>query len=923
MKMNYISMTISSICLAAVCSFAQSPADTLETTGAPGLSLKGEVLDSKMLGDVRNQLTGMIPGLEITESAGGLWNSGSYETFILNSEQIDVKYRGLGNLTCIVDGVLVPYSIYALDPSQIESITLVGDLVDRAKLGPMASNGALYIKTKRGGYNQPLRVKVNAEAGVAMTTVVPEWADGVDYALLNNQARANAGYTQQYSPLAIQGFLRGDAYDHKYPNVDYRSLMLGNLMPVGNASVSFTGGGDRVKYAASISELYSGDIIKTNETGDFNRINISSNVTTRVTDFLEVNAGFNSSISFRRAGRTSWNDWQNVPPVAYPVILGTQETDDEGVINIYGTTANWTENYYAKLAEGGFYTRRLRSAMIYANLGFDFDRWIKGLRSDTFVSYSDFMATTVTKSNDYLSYYWDAAAADGLGKISPDHQGVKSSGKSISSTGANQLLQLSEALSWNRVWGSHALKLGASFLMYDASMQSVGYYRRTMQAIGDLRYSFKDRYILEGVFQYAGSSRFNRDRRFKPFGSVGASWVVSNEDWLKDAGWIDKLKIRGQYGLVGAYSSAFGTQYQYQSDYAFSGSGDTYGPTLTLETWFGNKQWKSQKSTVTRLANPDLTWESVKIWEAGLDFDFCKGFSFVANIYGRTGLGAIEEVSSAVPSLYGLDGIDVYANYSSDRTFGYELALGYRHSWGDFSVNALVSAFHWNTVYDKLVSDDYLYDYQKKTGTSTNSIWGLQCIGKYETQQQLETIPSYSAAQIGDLMYKDQNGDGLVDTNDRVIIGTTQPKLRYSVNLGFKYRNFELQAVGTGRAGATISCTGDYFWSGWGDGNYSAFVRDNIGGAYPRLSYTKITNNFVASDFWLRDASWFKVQDVMLAYSVPFKNRDVLKGLTIQLKGQNLATLTRLEYIDPEATTSGLSVYPLFRTFTAGLKLNF
>lgn len=926
MKRHYIVLLIS---LLATCSFgaaAREKADSLETTSSRGLTIYAEELEGKTLGDIRNMLTGVIPGLEVTEASGGLMNNNSYETFHVSSSEITLKYRGSGSMTFILDGMQLPYNAYALDLSQVESITLVGDVVEMAKYGPLTSTGAIVIKTKSGGFNQEMSIKVNAEAGIAMTGQVAEYADGVDYALLNNQARANAGYTQLYSPLAIQGYLRGDAYDKQYPNVDYRSLIMGEAMPVSNVSMSVNGGSDRIKYSASVAELYSGDIVKTDVGQDYNQINISTNVTSKLNRFMSVNAGFNSMLAFRRSGRVAWNDWQNVPPVAYPVILGKNESEDVGDdlagMTIYGTTANWTGNYYALLAEGGFKTQRSRSGMMFSSVDFDFSEWVPGLKSKTYVAYSTFLATTVSKNNDYLAYYWDAAAEDGMGVISPSHQGVKASGKSISSSGANQLLQFSERLSWDWAKNGHKVGLGASTMMYSASMQGVGYYRRFMQGILDARYSYRNKYVVDGVLQYVGSSRFDRDSRFKPFAAGGAAWIVSNEDFMKNVSWIDKLKIRGQYGVVGMYESAYGTQYLYESHYSRA-NGYVYGPTLTLDTWFGNKQWQSQKTTVTQLANPDLSWGSQTMWDAGLDFDFCDGFSFMFTAYGNTTNGEIADVTSAVPALFGISSTSVYANYTSTSITGYEATLNYRHTFGDFGFNAGVSVFHWDEIYNKLVTDDYLYPYQKKTGTSTSSIWGFECLGKYTSEEQIASEPAYSAPVIGDLRYKDQNGDGKIDTNDKVILGSTQPKFRYSVNLGFSYKNFDFQAVGTGRFGGLYSCTGDYFWSGWGDGNYTAFVRDNIGGDYPRLSYVKSTNNFVASDFWLRKCDWFKIQDVCLSYTLPLKGDGAVKGLTFSIKGQNLATFTNFKYLDPEAPSAGYSAYPLFRTITAGARINF
>lgn len=925
MKKQILLSIVSLFAVAAMPAMAQEQPDSVETTGTRGFYLSGQVLNNKMAGDVRSSMMGLMPGLDITSESGGWWHA-DYSSNYISDSKMTMAFRGTANMTCIIDGVVMPFNLFSLDPSQIESVQLLGDIVDRTKYGPMASNASVMIKTRTGGYNQPLTINVNTEGGVATPAMIPEWVDGVDYAILNNQARANAGYTQQYSPISIQNFLRGDAYDLQYPNVDYRSLFLKQLMPVGNVSVALSGGGEKVKYAASLSEFYSGDIVNSNYPQDYNRINMSANVTTRIKDFITINAGFNSLLGFRRSGSASWNDWMDVPPVAFPVILGVNKSDSVGDeldgLTIYGSTPQFTANPYAKLVEGGYSTRKLRSGMIFMNAELDFGQWVKGLKSETSISYSTFSGYTISKSEDYLAYYWDPAAEDGKGLISPSHQGVKSSGRGYSANSTSQVLQLKERLSWDWAKNGHVVNLGGSFLMYNAAVQGDGRYRRMMQAIADAKYSYKNRYVVEGVFQYAGSSRFDKEHRFHPFASAGVAWVASNEDFLKDVEWIDYLKLKAQVGVIGTYENAFGSAYRYQSDFDRANSG-SFGPVLTLDTWFGNKQWVAQKTTVSKLANPNLDWEKLSMWQAGLDFDFCKDFSFSATVYGNKTIGEIVNANPAVPKIFGIPDATVYANVTSNKMIGYELSLDWRHTFGDFTLFAGAQAYHWNTTYNKLLTDDYLYDYQKKTGTSTSDIWGLECIGKYETQEQIETIPSYSTVTIGDLMYKDQNGDGKIDSNDEKVIGNKQPVLRYSVRLGFEYKGLALELIGTGRTGYDYMCSSGYFWNGWGDGNYSAFVRDNLGGAYPNISYVKSANNFVNSTFWMRDASWFKLQNVNLSYDIPLKNKKVLKGLSVKLEGQNLATITNLEYVDPESPASGVSAFPLLRVFTAGVKFKF
>ena len=189
---------------------------------------------------------------------------------------------------------------------------------------------------------------------------------------------------------------------------------------------------------------------------------------------------------------------------------------------------------------------------------------------------------------------------------------------------------------------------------------------------------------------------------------------------------------------------------------------------------------------------------------------------------------------------------------------------------------------------------------------------------------QIATLPKLDEAgtQIGDLMYKDLNEDGFIDENDKMFIGNTSPRVRFALNLDLSYKNFGLSITGAGRAAYDIALTNSYFWNGWGDGVYSNFVLENLGGAYPRLSYDKSTTNFVASDFWLRDGAYFKIKSVELSYTLSPKVKWMDK-VKFSVTGGNLLTLTGIEYVDPEDTDAGVTDYPYFRTIMAGIKMTF
>ena len=893
-----------------------------QTTGSY-LSIKGSSLDGKMMGDLRNRLTGLITGLDVTELAGGFEASG-YAMYTMNTNKLAMKMRGCSNLMCIVNDMYIPFSQLLLDPNQIESITVLSDVADRAKYGPLASDGALLIRTKQGGYNTPMRITVDMESGVSFAGRVSEWVNGVDYARMNNDARAVSGYDVLFAPEAISGFGKNDPYDMQYPNVDYKSLMYKNSYPISRAGVSFYGGGNSVKYSFALNGLYSGDLVKGGSQSDFSKFTISTGLAAKIGRYIEVGVDFSTLLSFNRYTRVDWNSYRIVPAVSFPLTMGTVESGsaegDEGLLGttIYGVSRTFPDNYYALLKEGGFRTERLRTGLLNASVNVDLSWLLKGLKSRTWLSTSNFVQTTVGKNNDYLAFYWERTTGKDL--IST-HKGSKASGKVMLSQYTVQGLGFYERLSYDRLFGKHNVSAGATFALNNTSNKSTSYNQRQLYSVFDASYSYADKYIVELVGQYAGSFRFNKAHRYVFLPSAGLAWVASNENFLKNANWLDNLKIHGQAGLIGQ-SGLFGQPYLYQGDYSFA-NGMWYGALTDQNVWFGDQRWVAQTTTMNRMPNKNLGWPKIFQADAGIDWDFLGVLSFRANAYYRRTEGTIANISSAVPGVFGIKDVELYDNYTSNSARGIDFSLDYNQSFGDFRVMAGVSTSTWEIKYEKIVNDDYLYDYQKKTGTPTDSYWGFRCIGKYTDPSQLTSLPAYSVdAQVGDLIYEDVNNDGLVDENDRVNLGHTSPRLRYAVRLGFAWKNLEINAVGTGNAFYKTAMTNEYFWNGWGDGNYSAFVRDNLGGAYPRLDYVQSKNNFVASDFWLRNGGWFKVQDVEIAYTLPLK-KGALRSIRFSVKGQNLATVSGIKDVDPESIDAGVSSYPLMRSFSGGIKLNF
>ncbi len=878
--------------------------------------------------DFRNMLTGLITGLEVTET------DGNPEIYPTGNGSVNLRSKGQ-SIGLIVDDVPVSPTQIQLDPDEIESVTLLNDVVSKAMFGPDATSGVLYIRTKHGRPNSR-NINVNFERGVSIVDRFPEWCNGADYARLNNQARSASRRPTLYTDTDIAKFAENNPDDFYYPSVDFRSMMLKDTKPFTRANVTINGGGESVRYNAYVGYAGEGDLYKIGPTADYNRLNVRSSIDARISKNLEANVSFLAGLTIRRSPKYSstassiftsvMNHIRTIPPVAFPVRLGVYSEknndldipdDDEMSLEnlegrtIWGVSNSYPNNPIAALTEGGSFTNRGRTGMVNTTIKYDFSWLLKGLKSYTFLNLNTYLMTRIGKSPDYLAYVWDRD--QGIVSLS-SHTGKQASGKTKQADFHRQSLNLFQRLVYDFHKDRHLVNASATYYIKNSVTKGNDNYEKQQNGIFTASYSYDNRYLFQGVLNYAGSSMFRRGYRYDLFPSVGLGWVISNENFLKDTQWINFLKLRGQYGVIG-YES-YGNESLHESVYVKNGS-FTFGPYMEDgSSWFGDGSYTSSSTTLQRLANPTLTWEKRKEFNIGLDAVlFDNKLSVELNYYNIKRDGIITEMTNTVPYTYGMGSTELYDNYNSMRYYGGELGVQYRNHVGNFYYSIGGSATLQESKYLK-IDEIYTWDYQRQAGTLEGDYWGYVYKGPYnsedETSQRLQ-------------MYADLNGDGQVDDNDKAVIGNTIPKLFYSVNLFMKYKWLDLTIVGTGRAFYDIPLTNAYFRNGWGDDNYSAFVRDNLGGAYPILRYSRATNYFLDSRLWLRKGGYFKLQNVELGFNTPLKqsNKIGIKGLRIFLRGANLFTITKIKDVDPESIDAGVTTYPLFRTFTGGIKLTF
>ena len=933
-NMKNLLLPLAILALGAMPAFGGEPADSLTAlpwnaradywkTAAVVRPVSMSDAEKSPVYDLRNKLTGLVPGLIVQENCGDIMPSENMGSHNLNANTLAVASHGLNGIILIVDDVPIPFNQYQFDVNQVESITFLSGATAKNLYGPRAGYGALLLTTRKGAWNKPLTINADVRAGMDFVDRMPEWVNAYEYAYMNNLARGNDGYTQLYDNAALRGFAEGDMFNRRYPAVDYRSLMMRNYKSTQNFGVDISGGSNILKYNASVNGYRSDDIYAAGPVSDYNKLSMSTSITAKVGKWITGTVSFNGLTGFRRENNGSLYGFKSIPGNAFPVAIGisTNDSELEGVSagnTIYAVSRVFSTNPYAQLVDGGFATTRYRSGMFNAAIDFDLGWLTKGLKSRTFVDFASEYYQKVGKANDYIAYYW--SAENDIAEIS-GHVGTKQASKSSKGTFTFNDLSFYERLTYDWAQDAHKLNSGLVFFIANASQAGNSYYERQAYLVANADYSFAGKYFAQFAGQYAGSARLSRENRFEFFPSAAIGWLISEEPWMKGVKWVDKLKVSLDAGSI-AEADIFGSKYLYRASY-ISDSGNNFGP-ATAYQWFGSDKRTSQTTTIERLANHSLKWSRILQADLKVDAKLLGCLDVTADLFWLKRPGMITEVSSEYPAMTGLTDISIYDNYNAYTNYGVDLGLQYSKTFGDFRLSAGGNLTTYKVIYSKVANDFYLYDWQRITGTRYGSYRGFHCLGKFTSEAEIASSALYDPdTRVGDLKYEDLNGDGMIDSNDTRIIGNTVPLLRCALNLDLEWKGWSLFVVGTGSFFTDIAYTNAYFWNGWGDGNYSAFVRDNMGGAYPRLGYDKSVNNFVASDFWLRDGSYFKIQTLELAYSFVPRRSKVVKGVKLSLRGANLLTLTGVEYIDPESTTAGVSAYPLFRTVAAGAKFNF
>jgi TonB-linked SusC/RagA family outer membrane protein len=910
--------------------------------------LTGNSLDKYPTTDLRNSFTGLVPGLDVVEKFGITGESAEEKIGSFGAkEKINLYMRGRSPMF-IIDDIPTDITEMQLDPQEIESVTIMKDIVAKTMFGPQAADGCIFIKTKRGKKNEKI-LNVNMEYGTSYTDRFPGFTKGSDYATLNNLAKTNSGLAPNYTPYAVQNYTLNMPNYTAYPSNNYRDMMLKDSKSVQKVNMSSQGGTEAVQYYVNMAYNGDGDIYKIGPKADYTRISTRANLDIKINDLIKVKFDFYGGLTSRRSPNYGYSssygtddsndgtldivemdrvlgDINSISPIAFPVYANN---DPSLTKPWYAVSSTFGNNPMGRLLNNGSYTETGRQGNTSMTLNYDLKNLLKGLTSKTFVDFQAYDLVRIGKAEDYIAYTVVPSATSedpSLATLTKVHDGVDMPGQAKLHSYYYQRFAVYESLNYDQTFGKHAVQASATYYVAKSAYNRIEEPRRTLNAIISANYTFADKLSIQAVGNYAGTYSFSPSKRSVLFPAVGLGYVISDEKFLKKVKFLDFLKLRAEVGQNGyeAYTSPF----YYNSVYTYNTSGTKFGPAPT-GYWFGSAEDKTQYQTYpSRIGNPDITWETRKEFSVGMEaLMFKKKLSVDVAYFNNLRDGQITQIANSLPYTAGLSGARPYFNYNATRYTGVETSIQYNQKIGklQFSIGGNVTTQASEIV--KLDEPNYRFAYQSHVGQSANAYYGLVCIGKFATDAETLVVPQLFDATLhaGDLKYKDMNGDGVVDAQDVSQIGNTSPKLFYGINIHVAYKAFDMTVIGTGRALYDLPMTNSYYWNGWGDNNYSNFVKDNIGGAYPKLTYYQVVNNFQGSTFWLQKGGFFKIQNVELAYTLSQAAAYRLhsRGVRFFVRGANLLTITKVKGVDPESVDSGITSYPLFKTFTAGLKLTF
>lgn len=910
-----------------------------------------------------NALAGRVTGLTSMQSGGGQPGVDGATMYLRGAATTNGK-----SPLILVDGVERD-NIRTIDMNEVESISVLKDASATALYGVQGANGVILIQTRKGQKGKA-QLNISVDQSWTSFTKEPSRLHSWEYCELRNEALMNDRQAPEFSEETIAKFRNpllgldpsSPDYDNQvairkavYCDNDYYRMYLKSNTPQTRANANISGGTDFVNYFVNVGYIHQGGNLNT-ESPDYlgydpqcymNRLSLRSNLDFHITKNLTASlniASYAENVNMPAVGDLYRGDqsWM-ITDIIYqsqtilPISPGPVTDPRFGGVSDGVVGYNYLDrSAYEIINRRGFHTNKRKNLNTQFSVNWDLGELItKGLSVNGMAAYDTYNIGVLEGRKkervynvrvDYDSETLSYSSSNG-DKIEPLTM--------TSSRLSNYQIYVQGSINYARTFGKHNVTAMATAYrrFWEGTSADIPY--NVLGTAARATYSFDDRYLVEGNLGYNGSEQFAPSKRFGLFPSGSIGWIASNESFLKGNKYLTWLKFRASYGLVGNDSMG-GLRFLYQDDNKIqSGNGfvQGLGGKIVKEGLIGNKS---------------ITWELSKKMNLGVEIGLFKDFRINVDYFTEK-RDQILLKRRTVPSFQGVSSDYIpRVNMGKVDNHGVDVEVSYSHTFNrDFSISSRVNfGFNDNTAIEldePMRSEEYAYQYHEegfRLGQEFGYLidWDSPGNGYFTSQDEIDSYYPYGFGgkpRVGDFVYKDVNGDGVIDQKDLSPIGysTTVPGLNYGISLGLNFKGIDFNVLfsGLGRYSKYYSGQGVVEWTkqgtyfdwtrnGWTEERYKNGEKIT----YPAISTTK-TVSHTENDFFIQNRSFLRLKNIELGYTLPerFLSKVGVKALRVYVSGQNLFVWDnlRITHIDPEQNNS--YGYPITKNVTLGLNINF
>ena len=907
-------------------------------------AVTGDDISKRPVANAAILLQGQIPGLRVNQGLGQPGGEGT-----------SFRIRGQGTFSSagsdpliLINGV--PGSMTNLDPSVIESVSVLKDAASAAIYGARAANGVILVTTKQGAVGDKVHISYHGNVGLhTPTKLYDRVTNSVEYMELANLAWKNSGTGKQYTQDQINLY-RNNVGDPQYPNFDWQDYMFRTAV-VQTHNLSMAGSTEKTTYNVALNFV---DQPGTMRGFKYRKYNATIDLTARITNFIKVGTYANLMYGETEQPRQGQNDAFLSTLSQAPTYMPWLPDDGTGI-------RRWTSSAYSFESHNKNMPAIIGDDAMKRDNNFDINAqlWLEINLAKGLTWYTKGAARLQSnKSKDWrgsTTYTYDYHTGERSSELDKGGLGLSVGDGRRFYTNLYSYLKYDLSL----VDNAHNFSLMVGYNQESEKYETLNAYRKdfafdlpvlnaggtadwsnsggeeewAIQSLfGRFNYDFKERYLFEANMRYDGTSRISDENRWGVFPSFSVAWRATEEEFIKklNLNWLNNFKLRGSWGQLGNQNIGL---YPYQ---AMISGVDDYPFTKTSDgVIIGYQQ--------TAYANRNIKWETTTITDIGFDLQVFDGLSVTFDWYKKTTDDILR--SSQVSSLLGLSAPTV--NNGSVENKGIEVALNYANmvKGGTFRGFRYNAGVYFDRSRNKLTEfgAEEIGSYSiKREGLPYDEYYMLECIGVFADQAEINASPKQfnDNTQPGDLKYKDISGpdgkpDGVIDNYDRRTFSGRFPGFEYGINASATWKGFDLSLIGQGVADKK------YYTTDWGvqpfmqgsspnkDYIKHMWTEENPYGAkHPKLYWQDMGGgkNTRPNSYYLKDASFFRLKNLTLGYTLPrvWTEKANISKVRIYFSGDNLLTLTPYKGLDPERNGDGRdAIYPQNRIYSFGLNVEF